>query len=107
LRQYIRNQNQYLFEYKRAQQDVAKRKINEKADKLNVSSFVEVIEGDREFSMEIIKINMSRVENSQLMTYTKQKLRRKSDIFNFTSPYPSKTIISPIRKKECNRCQDI
>lgn len=53
LRQYIKDKNQYLYEHKRARQEVAKRNIYEKADKLNVLSFVEIIEGVREFTMEI------------------------------------------------------
>ena len=53
LRQFIEKKNKYLNEHKRAGQDVARKKIYEKAEQLKVLSIVEIKDADREFTLEI------------------------------------------------------
>ncbi len=64
LRQFIEKKNKYLSEHKRASQDVARKKIYEKAEQLKVLSIVEIKASDRELTLEI---NQERyVEKSKL-----------------------------------------
>lgn len=53
LRQFIEKKNKYLIEHQKASREVARRKIYEKAEQLNLLSIVEIKDAEREFILEI------------------------------------------------------
>ena len=53
LQDLIQNQNKYLKEHKKAKQEVARRKIDKKAEKFKLSTIIEITESDRNFELGI------------------------------------------------------
>ena len=53
LQDLIQKQNKYLKEHKKAKQEVARRKIDQKAEKLKLSDIIEIDESDRYFELGI------------------------------------------------------